>query len=67
MSFDPVYEVGSSTLYHGTFISNPNYRDYNAAGATAADPNDVAIVRLDSSPNVAFAELPPAGTFRSSP
>jgi len=62
VSFDPVYEFDNSTLYHGTFIPNPNYHDYHAAGATADDPNDIAIVRLDiAPPNVTPATLPTAG------
>jgi hypothetical protein len=65
VSFDPVYQFESSTLYHGTFVANPDFRDYHAAGATAADPNDVAIVRLDDSPAVTPATLPPAGLLSS--
>jgi secreted trypsin-like serine protease len=65
VSFDPVYEFENSTLYRGTFIPNPDFRDYVAAGATANDPNDVAIVRLQDGPSVTPAALPTAGLLSS--
>jgi hypothetical protein len=61
VSFDPVYTFDDSTLYHGTFVPNPDFYSYSAAGATAKDPNDVAVVVLDEAPPVTPATLPPAG------
>ena len=65
VSFDPVYQFDASTLYQGTFVANPDFIDYHNAGPTGRDPHDVAIVRLNQSPPVTPAALPPAGLLNS--
>lgn len=56
VTFDSVYQVGSSTIHRGTYQVNPNY------GHDASDPNDVAVVVLDEPiTDIAPAVLPPAG------
>ncbi|MEJ2707366.1 MAG: trypsin-like serine protease [Anaerolineales bacterium] len=56
VTFDSVYEIGSSTIYPGSYYINPDY------GHDSADPHDVAVVVLDEPLNdIATAELPPAG------
>lgn len=64
MSFDPVYVVGVSRLYHGNFVINPEYVAYRGQGGRA-DPHDVAIIRLDEAPAIQPATLPPAGLLAS--
>jgi secreted trypsin-like serine protease len=60
VTFDSVYEIGTSTIYPGTYYINPNY------GHDAADPNDVAVVVLDEPlTNITPASLPPAGLLDS--
>ncbi len=56
VTFDSVYEIGSSTIYPGTYHVNPNY------GHDQADPNDVAVVVLDEPiEDITPASLPAAG------
>jgi secreted trypsin-like serine protease len=56
VTFDPVYEIGGSTIYRGTYHVNPDY------GHDSADPHDVAVVVLDEPiDNITTASLPPAG------
>jgi secreted trypsin-like serine protease len=55
VSFDPVI-TASSTLFHGTVQLNPSY------GHDHHDPNDVAVILLDTAPpNIVPAQLPAAG------
>ena len=65
VSFDPVYQFDSSTLYRGTFVPNASFIDYHNAGPTGRDPHDVAIVRLDQAPPVTPATLPSEGLLSS--
>jgi hypothetical protein len=60
VSFDPVYQPGVSTLYHGTFVPNPEFATVNGE-AHRADLHDDAIIRLDQSPPTPPAVLPRAG------
>lgn len=56
MTFDPVYEIGVSTIYPGTYFVNPNY------GHDNGDLHDVAVVVLDEPiTDITPASLPPAG------
>jgi Trypsin len=53
VTFDSVYEIGTSTIYPGTYYINPNY------GHDFAHLNDVAVVVLDEPiTHIAPAELP---------
>jgi hypothetical protein len=64
VSFDSVYEIGVSQLYHGTFVINPEYVAYRGQGGRA-DPHDIAVIRLDEAPPIVPATLPPAGLLSS--
>jgi hypothetical protein len=56
VTFDTAYEIGTSTIYPGTYRVNPNY------GHDMADLNDVAVILLDESiPGITPATLPPEG------
>ena len=56
VTFDSVYEVGTSTIYPGTYYLNPNF------GHDNGDLNDVAVIVLDNPiTHIAPASLPPAG------
>jgi len=56
VTFDPVYEIGNSTIYPGTYQVNPDY------GHDSADLHDVAVVVLDEPiTDIEPARLPPAG------
>ena len=56
VTFDPVYEIGTSPIYPGTYYVNPNY------GHDSADPHDVAVIVLDQPiTNISPALLPTAG------
>jgi secreted trypsin-like serine protease len=56
VTFDSVYEIGTSTIYRGTYYINPNY------GHDESDPNDVAVVVLDEPiTNITPASLPTLG------
>jgi len=56
VTFDPVYEIGVSTIYPGTYVVNPNHWHDNG------DPHDVAVVLLDEPiTDITPASLPPAG------
>lgn len=56
VTFDSVYEIGTSTTYRGTYHINPDAWHDNA------DPKDVAVVVLDEAiENITTADLPPVG------
>jgi hypothetical protein len=56
VTFDSEFEIGTSTLYEGTYHTNPNY------GHDMADLNDVAVIVLDEPiGNITPASLPTAG------
>jgi secreted trypsin-like serine protease len=56
VTFDSVYEIGVSTMYRGTYHTNPNY------GHDNSNLNDVAVVVLDHPiTGITPATLPSAG------
>jgi len=67
VSFDPVYRAGSSPIYRGTAVVDPEFKDYRAAGAVGAgaDPHDIGVIHLDEAPPITPARLPSAGLLTS--
>jgi hypothetical protein len=56
VTFDPVYEIETSTIYPGTYHINPNY------GHDMSDLHDVAVIVLDEPiTDITPATLPTAG------
>jgi hypothetical protein len=64
VSFEPEYVHGVSTLYHGTFVINPEYTGFKGQGGFS-DPHDLAVIRLDEAPPLTPAVLPTAGFLSS--
>jgi hypothetical protein len=55
VTFDSAY-VAPGTTYTGTWHADPAYR------GAQGDPHDIAVIVLDSSPGIAPAQLPAAGS-----
>ena len=64
VSFDPIYQPGVSTIYQGTFVPSPDYTNYKGDRGLA-DADDIAVIRLNATPSITPASLPPAGLLNS--
>jgi hypothetical protein len=60
VTFDPAYQDGD-TVYDGTWHADPLY------GGKQSDPHDIAVVVLDSDPQIEPARLPAAGSLSKLP
>lgn len=61
VSFDSRYVPGTSTVYRGTYVTDPDFRDYNGRGMLGTDVHDLAVIHFQDAPQVSPAVLPPAG------
>ena len=59
VTFDPTISA-AGTFYTGTLHVNPNYNRFQGKGGMS-DPGDIAVMVLDESPGIAWAQLPSAG------
>ncbi len=59
VTFDSQF-TSSSTLIHGSYVTDPAYNAYAGAGGSS-DPHDLAVVLLDTAPSITPAQLPTAG------
>jgi len=60
VTFDPAYQDGDP-VYEGTWHADPRYR------GAQSDPHDIAVVVLDSAPDITPAQLPTAGSLSKLP
>jgi hypothetical protein len=60
VTFDPAYQDGD-TVYDGTWHADPLY------SGKQSDPHDIAVVVLDSDPQITPAQLPAAGSLSKLP
>lgn len=59
VSFDPVFNPGTSVLYSGTTHTHPDFGFSGPGGIS--DPHDIAVIILDQAPNITPAQLPTEG------
>jgi secreted trypsin-like serine protease len=60
VTFDSRF-TSNSTLIHGSYVTDPNYNDYQGASGSS-DPADLAVVLLDRAPKgISPVQLPSAG------
>jgi hypothetical protein len=71
VSFDPIYRVGISTIYHGRMVPGGDPSKYvGEAGYAGKRGNgdggfDIAVIHLDEAPGITPAQLPTAGLLDS--
>lgn len=57
VTFDSAYTYPSGTTFTGTWHADPGFSQ------SQGDPRDIAVIVLDTSPGIAPAALPPAGSL----
>jgi hypothetical protein len=64
VSFDDTYVPGTSTVYHGTYVSDPEFTWFKGPNGHS-DPHDIAVIHLDEAPGLTPAALPTADLLSS--
>lgn len=59
VTFDSTFDTSTSTLIHGSYVTDPSY-GYSGQGG-ASDPHDLAVVLLDSAASATPVQLPALG------